>query len=243
MVSMAHLTAESFGPAAGGRPRQLVVICHGLGASGADLIPFAPALSEALPQALFVAPNAPEPCDLVSPEEGVHARQWFSLRDWRPAAMAVGARAAAPILDHFIDHTLADHDIPAENYALVGFSQGAMMTLFTGLRRLTPPRAILAYAGILLSPETLAMEIANRAPVLLVHGERDDVISVEFSRMAADILRRETVPVDLLIEPGLGHAIDAAGVAAGMRLLAQAFSGPSGRRGASTGDPAGCDEP
>lgn len=222
---MVRLTAESFGPAAGGAPRQLVVICHGLGASGKDLIAIAPSLAETLPHALFVAPNAPDPCDLVEPEEGVHARQWFSLRDWRPAAMEAGARAAAPVLDRFIDEMLAAHGIAPENYALAGFSQGAMMVLQTGLRRQTAPRAILAYAGILLGPERLAEEIANRAPVLLVHGERDDVISVEFSRMAAEILRRQRVPVELLIEPGLGHAVDAAGIAAGGRLLGQAFPG------------------
>jgi phospholipase/carboxylesterase len=223
---MAQLTAESFGPAAGGAPRQLVVICHGLGASGADLIPLAPALSQALPHALFVAPNAPEACDLVSPEEGIRARQWFSLRDWRPAAMEAGARAARPVLDHFIDDMLATHGIAPENYALAGFSQGAMMALFTGLRRTTPPRAILAYAGILLGPDTLAEEIANRAPVLLVHGANDDVVSVEFSRIAAEILRRLRVPAEIVIEPGLGHAIDVAGIEAGTRVLAQAFPGP-----------------
>ncbi|MCB8879413.1 prolyl oligopeptidase family serine peptidase [Acidisoma cellulosilytica] len=222
---MAHLTGPTFGPAAGGAPRQLVVICHGLGANGDNLIPLAPALSAALPHALFVAPHAPDPCDLVSPEDGLHARQWFSLRDWSPAAMAAGVRSARPSLDRFLDETLAAHAIPDSDYALVGFSQGAMMSLFTGLRRSIPPRAILAYAGILLDPDKLADEIACRPPVLLVHGDADNVVSVEFSRMAADILKRQQVPFDLLIEPGLGHAIDAAGVAAGTQALAQAFAG------------------
>lgn len=221
---MAPLTGPSFGPAAGGAARQLVVICHGLGASGADLIPFAPALAAALPHALFVAPDAPEPCDMVPPEQAAQARQWFSLRDWRPAAMAAGARQAWPVLDHYIDATLAAYAIPDTQYALAGFSQGAMMALFTGLRRQTPPRAILAYAGILLDPEVLEQELANKAPVLLVHGERDEVVSVEFSRMAATLLRRSRVPVELLTEPGLGHSIDGIGIEAGIRMLAQAFT-------------------
>ncbi|MCB8873572.1 alpha/beta hydrolase [Acidisoma silvae] len=221
---MAHLTAPSFGPAAGGAPRQLVVICHGLGANGDDLIPLAPVLAPALPHALFVAPHAPEPCDLVSPEEGVHARQWFSLRDWSPAAMAAGVRRTRPVFDRFLDETLAEHKIPETDYALLGFSQGAMMSLFTGLRRIVPPRAILAYAGILLDPEALAEEIVSRPPVLLVHGDADNVVSVEFSRMAAEVLKRQQVPTELLIEPGLGHAIDNAGITAGARVLAGAFS-------------------
>ena len=221
---MTHLTGPVFGPAAGGPPLQLVVICHGLGANGDNLIPLAPALARALPHALFVAPHAPEACDLVTPEEGLHARQWFSLRDWRPEAMAAGVRRARPVLDQFLDEMLVTHNIAPSDYALIGFSQGAMMSLFTGLRRQTPPRAILAYAGILLDPARLAEEILGRPPVLLVHGDADNVVSVEFSRMAAEVLKRQHVPVELLIEPGLGHAIDDAGVAAGARALAQAFS-------------------
>jgi phospholipase/carboxylesterase len=221
---MAHLKARRFGPAAGGAPRQLVIIAHGLGANGADLIPIAQSFAEALPQALFLAPDAPEACDLVSPEEGLRARQWFSLGDWRPEAMEAELRRGAPALDRFIDESLADHGIPAEDYALVGFSQGAMMALFVGLRRQTPPRAILAYSGILLGPARLAEEIANRAPVLLVHGARDEVVPAEFSRMAETQLRSLSVPVELLMEPELGHAIDGVGLAAGAQSLATAFA-------------------
>lgn len=221
---MAHLTAHRFGPAAGGAPRQLVVIAHGLGANGADLIPIAQSFADVLPHALFLAPDAPEPCDLVSPEEGRHARQWFSLGDWRPATMEAGLRQGAPALDRFIDESLVEHKIAPQDYALVGFSQGAMMALFTGLRRQTPPRAILAYAGILLGPERLAAEIANAAPVLLVHGERDEVVPAEFSRMAEKQLRSLSVPAELVLVPHLGHAIDPAGLAAGARLLGRVFS-------------------
>lgn len=221
---MAHLTARHFGPAAGGAPRQLVVIAHGLGANGADLIPLAESFATVLPHALFLAPDAPEPCDLVSPEEGHHALQWFSLGDWRPASMEAELRRGAPALDRFIDESLAEHHIPPTDYALVGFSQGAMMALFTGLRRQTAPRAILAYAGILLGPERLAEEIANTAPVLLVHGARDDVVPAEFSCMAEKQLRALGVPVQSLQVPDLGHGIDPTGLAAGCRLLAQVFS-------------------
>ncbi|HTI03258.1 MAG TPA: prolyl oligopeptidase family serine peptidase [Acidisoma sp.] len=221
---MAHLNARRFGPVAGGAPRQLVIIAHGLGANGTDLIPIAPTLAAALPHALFLAPDAPEACDLVSPEEGVHARQWFSLGDWRPEAMEAGVRRGGPALDRFIDESLAEHAVPSGSYALVGFSQGAMMSLFVGLRRQTPPRAILAYSGILLDPERLAEEIANRAPVLLVHGARDEVVPAEFSRMAEAQLRDLSVPVELLIEPELGHGIDAVGLAAGAQRLARVFA-------------------
>lgn len=220
---MATLTGPSFGPIAAGAPQQLVVICHGVGANGQDLIAVAPILAEALPHALFVAPDGPEAYDMLPPGEAAGARQWFSLRDWRPAVMEAGVRAARGALDRFIDETLAAHHIPAANVAIAGFSQGAMMALFTGLRRAVPPRAILAYAGMLLGPDRLAAEIANRAPVLLVHGERDEVVPAEASRSAAKVLKAHDVPVELLLRPDLGHSIDMEGLQAGVRTLGRVF--------------------
>ena len=107
----------------------------------------------------------------------------------RPPVMEAGVRRAAGFLDAFIDAELARLGLPAEAYALMGFSQGAMTVLFTGLRRAAAPRAILAFSGALIAPETLAAELANRAPVLIVHGEADDVVPVHRSRDAEAALR------------------------------------------------------
>jgi phospholipase/carboxylesterase len=109
----------------------------------------------------------------------------------------------------------------------MGFSQGAMTALFTGLRRATPPAALLAYSGALLAPEALTAEIVSRPPVLLVHGEADEVVPVQASRNAEAALRAAGVPVQALYRPGLGHGIDEAGLAAGAALLAKAFSSGS----------------
>ncbi len=163
---MADLSGPSWGPKSGGAARQLVVLCHGLGADGFDLIDLAPSWGEALPDAAFVAPHAPFPCDM-----GSTGRQWFSVADRTPSRMLSGVRGAAEALDQFLDTTLARRDLPADAYALMGFSQGAMTALFAGLRRAVPPRAILAVSGALIAPETLAGEIRHRVPVLLVHGE------------------------------------------------------------------------
>ena len=115
--------------------------------------------------------------------ESGFGRQWWSVEDRTPAVMEAGVRRAAGFLDAFIDAELARLGLPAEAYALMGFSQGAMTVLFTGLRRPTAPRAILAFSGALVAPESLTAELANRAPVLLVHGEADDVVPVHRSRM------------------------------------------------------------
>lgn len=219
---MARLDGPRFGPRAGGPAKQIVVLLHGLGADGSDLIELAPMWAEALPEAAFVAPDAPEDCDM-----GPYGRQWFSLQDRRPAVMAAGARAAMAGLDAFLDQELAREGLPASALALAGFSQGCMMALFTGLRRAAPPSAILGYSGALLAPETLAAEIRGRPPVLLVHGEADDIVPVQATRMAESALRAAGVPVQALYRPGLAHGIDEAGLAAGAQALRAAFgTGP-----------------
>jgi phospholipase/carboxylesterase len=215
---MEALDGPRYGPASGGAARQLVVICHGLGADGRDLIDLAPAWAQALPDAAFVAPDAPYPCDM-----GPMGRQWFSLADRTPARVEAGLRRVQPIFDRFVDAELARLSLPASAYALMGFSQGAMTVLFAGLRRRVAPRAILAYSGALVAPETLAAELANRAPVLLVHGEADEVVPVSRSREAAAALRAAGIAVEETYSPHLGHGIDDAGLAAGAVFLQRAF--------------------
>ncbi len=217
---MAELDGPRFGPRSGGLAKQLVVICHGVGADGYDLIDIAPLWAEALPDAVFVAPNAPEPHDAAP-----HGRQWFSLRDRSPPVLEAGLRASMPVFNRFIDAELARLELPQDACALTGFSQGAMMALFTGLRRAIPPRAIVAYSGALLAPDTLAGEMRGRPPVLVVHGEADDVVPVARSRMAEQALRAAGVPVESLYCPGLGHGMDDAGLSAGALFLQKAFSG------------------
>ena len=217
---MSALQAVRWGPAAGGTAQELVVLCHGLGADGQDLIDIAPHWGAALPHAAFVAPDAPFPCDMAST-----GRQWFSLANRTPAVLADGVAQARPVLDGFIDAEMARLGLEPTAYALMGFSQGAMMVLYTGLRRIAAPRAILAYSGALLAPESLAAQRQNAAPVLLVHGEADAVVEVAQSRAAEIALRTDGVPVEARYTPGLGHGIDTGGLAAGAAYLENAFAG------------------
>ena len=214
----AILDAVHWGPASKATPRQLIVLCHGLGADGYDLIDLAPSWSHACPDALFASVHAP----------GTHpsgfGRQWWDVADRRPAIMEAGARYAAQCLDAFIDAELKRLDLPADAYALMGFSQGAMTVLFTGLRRAIAPRAILAFSGALIAPELLAAEMTNRTPVLLVHGEDDDVVPVSRSRDAESALTAAGVPVESVYVPRLGHGIDDSGIAMGALALQRGFS-------------------
>ena len=216
---MAGLTGLRWGPASKGPARQLVVLCHGVGADSHDLIDLAPTWSHALPDALFVAPDAPEPYDGAPT-----GRQWFSLQDRTPAVLDGGARRAAPLLLAYIDAELTRAGLPPDAVALMGFSQGAMMVLHAGLRRQAPPRGILAYSGALLDTPGLEAECAGHPPVLLVHGERDEVVPFSRAGAAEAALTRLGIPVQTLRCPALGHGIDEAGLSAGALFLQRVFA-------------------
>jgi phospholipase/carboxylesterase len=215
---MAELDGPRWGSASKATPAQLVVLCHGLGADGHDLIDLAPTWGHALPDAAFVSVDAP-----FAHDSGF-GRQWWSVADRSPPVVEAGVRHAAEFLNGFIDAELQRLGLPADGFALMGFSQGAMTVLFTGLRLASAPRAILAFSGALIAPESLATELANHAPVLLVHGEADDVVPAQRSRDAEAALRAANVPVEAVYVPRLGHGIDDTGLAMGALTLQRAFA-------------------
>ncbi len=212
---MVQLSGPYFAPRVGTAPKKLVVLLHGLGADGHDLIGLAPELARFLPEAGFFAPDAPWPCDMAP-----FGRQWFSLQDRRPEAMLAGVERAAPLLDAYLDHLLETHGLTAADLALVGFSQGTMMALHVAPRRSAPIAALVGYSGALIAPERLEREVVSRPPVMLIHGDADEVVPVEAMSAAVAALQRVRIPVQWLVRPGLGHGIDPIGLAAGARFLA-----------------------
>ncbi|WP_424361100.1 alpha/beta hydrolase [Methylocystis parvus] len=205
-----------------GKARQLVVFLHGYGADGADLIEIGRQWRTFLPDADFVAPHAPERC-AMSPM----GRQWFPLTMRDPEERWRGVIAARPTLDDFLDEELEKRGFDERSLALVGFSQGTMMALHSGLRRRTAPRAILGYSGILvLGPDQPGAERPAQNPppnVLLVHGEEDELIPVDAMMLSANSLADMNVPTQWHMSAGLGHGIDNAGLIHGALFLAQAF--------------------
>lgn len=224
MTALPTLTGPSFGPAAGGKPAALVVMLHGLGADGRDLIALAPMLARALPRALFVSPDAPFPCDMAP-----YGRQWFSLQDRAPARLLEGMALAQPIVDGFLDGALDALELDGSAAALLGFSQGAMTSLYAGLRRRTPPAAILAFSGALVGEVPPPRSVGGGyPPVLLVHGEEDPVVPFESFRRARAALTAAGVPVEAVTRPGLGHGIDEAGLDAAQAMLARCLGAVAG---------------
>lgn len=220
------MAAELDGPrieARGGNAKRLVVFLHGYGADGNDLIELGKVWQQLLPDTAFVSPHAPEPC-----AQAPVGRQWFNLFTRDTNERWTGVNKAQPVLDAFLDKELARHNLPASALALVGFSQGTMMALHVGLRRAAAPAAIVGYSGLLAldekaTPESLTGEVRARPPVLLVHGDQDELIPVQALFHASQTLAALDVPVEWHISQGVGHGIDQEGLRHGGEFLARRF--------------------
>jgi len=208
------LSGPIMGPVSG-ITKSIVVLLHGYGANGDDLIGLAPSLSAALPDTLFVAPNAPYPC-AQNPFGGL---QWFNVLEENQQDRLSQIRAAASIIDAFVDSELKRLGVDENKLAFLGFSQGTMLSLHVGLRRSNSPAGILGYSGRLEAPELLVDEISVRPPVLLIHGEDDPLIPVNLMGVAADSLIKNGVKVDTHNRHGLQHGIDQEGVKIGADFL------------------------
>jgi phospholipase/carboxylesterase len=213
------LSGPSHPPHSGGEAKRLIILLHGLGADGNDLIGLAPYWAPHLPDAEFLSPNAPFPCDMAP-----YGYQWLSARDPSAEARLAGARAAGTILDAFITDELEKRGLNESDCALVGFSQGTMMSLFVGPRREKPLAGIVGYSGRLIAPELLAEEIRSRPPVLLVHGTDDPMVSFGSMAEAETALKAAGVSVETLTCPGIGHSIDNDGLRAGGQFLHRVLS-------------------
>jgi phospholipase/carboxylesterase len=207
-------------PKSAAKPKQLVVFLHGYGSNGDDLISLAPYWADLLPDAEFISPNAPFPCE-QNPFGGF---QWFGLEERNPAMMLAGTRAAATILDSFLDDALKARGLDESRLALVGFSQGTMMSLHVGPRRALAPAAIVGYSGALIGADALAAEARSKPPVLLVHGTADQVVPFGAMNAAAQALQASGVTVETFARPGLPHSIDPEGLTRGGRFLQEKFA-------------------
>jgi phospholipase/carboxylesterase len=212
-----------------GQAKQLVVFLHGYGADGKDLIEIGRQWRPWLPDAAFVAPNAPEPCGM-SPM----GRQWFALSNRRPGEAQgkderwAGVTKARPVLDAFLDAELTRLGLEESRLSLVGFSQGTMMALHVGLRRRRAPASILGYSGVLIGPEHLSEALARDArgappPVLLVHGDQDPVIPLEALFISGEELAKAGIPSQWHLSIGIGHGIDNGGLRHGGLFIAKGF--------------------
>ncbi len=202
-------------PALSGQTRSLVILCHGYGSNGEDLIGLVPHWRESLPDTAFISPNAPYPCPGAP-----GGYQWWAIA--AGGDRSAGLASAAPILDAFIDAELARLGLSDDRLALVGFSQGTMLALHVGPRREHQIAGIVGLSGALL--DTSLDDVKSRPPILLVHGDEDPMVPVGAYYTASEILERAGFPVTGHVSPGLGHGVDLAGVTLAKRFLAEVLA-------------------
>lgn len=216
-VQTRALRAERRAPVSG-ETRSAVVFLHGYGANAADLISLADPLAEHLPDTLFLAPDAPEAC--IAAPMGL---QWFPI-PWIDGSSEEDSRAgmmrAAADLDAFLDGVMVDEDLLPEQVMVLGFSQGTMMALHVVPRREDPVAGVVAFSGRLLEPELLADEATSRPPVLLIHGDQDDVVPPQSLPQAAEALQEAGwQEVYAHIMKGSGHGIAPDGLSVALAFM------------------------
>jgi len=212
------LTGPTIAPARG-PATHLVVLVHGYGADGLDLIGLAQHWQEILPTVAFAAPNAPARIP------GGPGYQWFPISRIDPHEMQKGVEVAGPALDAYLDAELARLNLPPERLALAGFSQGTMLSLHLGLRRKVRPAAIVGFSGLLPGPVPPSASGAGIPPILLTHGDSDQVIPPQAMFLAASQLGQAGAAVQWHLAPGMGHGIDPEGLMMAGGFLALAFRG------------------
>ena len=162
---------------------------------------------------------------------GGGGRQWFPLSFRDPNERWRGVNGASPVLDAFLDGELQRHQLDPSKLGLVGFSQGTMMALHVGLRRAGTPAAIVGFSGMLVleegkGPDSLAAQVRGKPPILLVHGDRDEVIPLDALFLSTDALAAAEIPCEWHLSLGIGHGIDAGALRHGGLFLARAFGLP-----------------
>ena len=198
--------------------RSIVVFLHGYGANGADLLGLAAPLAEHLPDTLFVAPDAPEAC-----AGAPMGYQWFPI-PWIDGASEEesmrGMQAAEEDLNAFLNALMVDEDVLPEQVVLFGFSQGTMMSLQIAPRREDAVAGIVAFSGRLLAPELLKDEAVSKMPILLVHGDQDDVVPVQSLPEAAEALQEAGFQdVFAHIMKGTAHGIAPDGLSVALAFM------------------------
>jgi phospholipase/carboxylesterase len=184
-------------------PKKLVLFLHGVGSNGADVASICHILNNCLPDTMFLCPNAPFAYDM-----GMGDFQWFSLQDRTESILLEGINKALPIANEYINYHLENLKLEDKDLAIMGFSQGCMMSLHLGLRRPNPPACVIGFSGALIGTNYLEKHIKSKPPVILTHGIEDQIVPVQLMKLSARNLIKLGVDVESYSIPGLAHSID-----------------------------------
>ena len=211
---MTSLQGPALPPAAGGNPDALVVLLHGYASKGDDLIQLASIWRNAAPGAAFVAPNGPTPC-----AQDPASFQWWPPARGKGVDRSERLRATRPLIDAYVDEHLKRHGLPDHRLVLVGFSQGTTAALHVALGRERRIGGVIGFSGTLSDPESLEPHMRTKPPVLMVHGDADEVVPVQRLHEARAALEARDFDLTTHVAAGLGHSIDLGGARQAIRFL------------------------
>ncbi|WP_298558144.1 alpha/beta fold hydrolase [uncultured Aliiroseovarius sp.] len=203
--------------AASGTTKSVVVFLHGYGADGADLLGLADPLSEHMPDTTFIAPDAPEKC-LGNPM----GYQWFPI-PWLDGSSEEdsmrGVEMATADINAFLDQVLEDEGIEPSQLIVFGFSQGTMMSLRVLPRRDEPIAGLVAFSGRMLEPDQFAENVVSKLPILLVHGDQDDMVPPGHFSESGEVLQAAGFETYGFIMKGTGHGIAMDGLSVALSFM------------------------
>ena len=210
------MTFHDLKPLQGKPIKNAVIFLHGYGADGSDLISIGNQWQKELPSTYFFSPDAPTPFE----GGGLSGRQWFSLKDHSPSSLAQGVQCAKPLIQNLIHQVKKSHNLIHSQVALVGFSQGAMVSLSYALHTPHKLAGVISYSGCHV-PEP--PPLVSKPPILMIHGQDDSVLPIHLFHESQQRLEKLGAPVTGHVREKLGHGIDEWGLERGLKFLKEVF--------------------
>ncbi|MEQ9116017.1 MAG: dienelactone hydrolase family protein [Rickettsiales bacterium] len=197
------LNGPEIAPRSGNSPKNLVIFMHGVGADGENISDICNVLNRCVPDTHFLCPNGPFHYDM-----GMGGYQWFSLQDRTESVLLEGINKALPKVNEYIDYHLNKFNLTDDNLAIMGFSQGCMMALHLGLRRPNPPACVIGFSGALVGGEWLKTQKTNSPPIVMAHGDQDQVVELHRMEQSVQILETMNKDIEPHIFKGLAHGMN-----------------------------------
>ena len=208
------LDVDPIYPITKNQPKQIVILCHGYGGDGKDISVLATNWQRFLPDAVFLCPNAPETCS-VNPQ----GYQWFDLSSEKEEIIFEKSLVAEEKLNIFLDQVLNNLQLETKNLALVGFSQGCMISIQTGIKKKEQINSLVGYSGKIINMEHLSDNINSKPKIFLMHGENDTIVSPTHLLEAKEYLKKQGINVKTKMFKNCEHRIPVEGSSLGLGFL------------------------
>ena len=208
------LNTTIINPISGEKPKNAIILCHGYGGDGKDISILANYWKTYLPQTIFICPDAPEKCS-ISPT----GYQWFDLMDQSKQQILTKSLVAEMKLNQLIDEVKVRNNLEANKIILGGFSQGCMISLQTGIKRKDKINSIIGYSGKIIDTEHLSKNIVSRPKVILMHGDKDEIVPINFFLEAKEFFIKNNYPVELKSFKNCEHRIPQEGSSLGLEFI------------------------